>query len=236
MQIETQSPVIQFKEDGNNSIFENKSRGKNLSAHNEKSDKSNHPKFQYNTEGYHYSYEKINLKYTSKDGDRFELSYNNEKVNTFVANISETDQEENKLFNNLFEKLNEYILEQERHLLEILFGENTPLKASNTENKEIQTSGSSLEQNIPEYWNAENTSQRIVDFATSFSSLSNKDTGEYGEMMIEAVKKGFEEANAILGNLPDAVGELISETQRLTFEKLDAWISENTSKEYAVAA
>jgi len=92
------------------------------------------------------------------------------------------------------------------------------------------------EASVPEYWNAENTSQRIVDFATSFYEGSGQDVKEFGDKIVQAVKQGFEDANKILGNLPGAAGELTSNTQELTLEKLDRWIAENSNEEFALAA
>jgi len=135
-------------------------------------------------------------------------------------------------FQEIFDKIEEYIDNQNQRILEILFRIFNKDDSNIISNKLSPDVSSEL--NIPEYWNAENTSQRIVDFATSFFDIAGMEGEEYGAMMMEAVKKGFEEANAILGNLPGAAGELISETQQLTIDKLNAWIADHT--QIAVAA
>jgi hypothetical protein len=79
---------------------------------------------------------------------------------------------------------------------------------------------------IPEYWNAENTSQRIVDFAVSFYSLFEGNGGEYLDMIKEAIEDGFAQARELLGELPDEVSALVDNTYELVMEKLDAWAIE----------
>ena len=193
------------------------------------------PKFDYSVEGYAYHKEELNIKYQNKDGDFLELTYNSESVHGFKADAAGNTEEDRKYFKELLEQLRDFIMEQERRLLESIFGEGWENGEKTVQTAEGTESSSEL--NIPEYWNAENTSQRIVDFATSFFEISGKDAEEFGKVIIDAVKKGFEEANEILGNsLPGPVAELISDTQRLTLEKLDAWVAENSQPELAAAA
>jgi len=75
---------------------------------------------------------------------------------------------------------------------------------------------------VPEYWNAENTSQRIVDFAMSFRSLaSGLDDEEYIEQMREAVQKGYTLAKKAIGDLPGPSAKLFNDTYNLTMKKFD---------------
>lgn len=78
---------------------------------------------------------------------------------------------------------------------------------------------------VPDYWNAENTSDRIVDFATSFAGIFGDDP-EFAETMVNAVAEGFKQANAFMGELPGAAGKLNHDTQDLVFAKLDKWLEE----------
>lgn len=78
---------------------------------------------------------------------------------------------------------------------------------------------------VPDFWNAENTSDRIVDFATSFAGIFGNDP-EFAETMVDAVAEGFKQAGAILGELPGAAGKLNRDTQDLVFAKLDKWLEE----------
>jgi len=52
---------------------------------------------------------------------------------------------------------------------------------------------------VPEYWNAENTSQRIVDFAMSFWEIHKDDEkfDEYFDDVMGAIEEGFGEAKDI---------------------------------------
>lgn len=58
-----------------------------------------------------------------------------------------------------------------------------------------------LEKDLAEggYWSAEKTAERILDFARS---LAGDDKGKIG-LLRDAVQKGFDEAERILGSLPD---------------------------------
>jgi hypothetical protein len=75
---------------------------------------------------------------------------------------------------------------------------------------------------VPEYWNAENTSERIVDYAMSFRSLApDLNDEEYIEKMRESAIAGFKDAKDILGNLPGSVGKLFNDTYVRTMERFD---------------
>ncbi|HON12136.1 MAG TPA: DUF5610 domain-containing protein, partial [Chitinispirillaceae bacterium] len=84
----------------------------------------------------------------------------------------------------------------------------------------------SSEIEVPEYWNAENTSQRIVDFATSFFD-SFKGAGiDFLNTIKAAIEKGFSEARGMLGAVPKSVSDLTDRTYELVMEKLDKWAVE----------
>ncbi|HLP40135.1 MAG TPA: hypothetical protein VK465_01400 [Fibrobacteria bacterium] len=75
---------------------------------------------------------------------------------------------------------------------------------------------------VPEYWNAENTSDRIVTFATSFAGIFGD--SEFAKTITAAVAEGFAQAEGITGDLPGAAGELRQKTRDLTFGKLEKWL------------
>jgi hypothetical protein len=92
------------------------------------------------------------------------------------------------------------------------------------ETEETEETGNSNEiPGLPEYWNAENTSQRIVDFAISFSGMFEGEGSEFVETMKSAIDEGFKQARDILGNLPGQVGDLVNDTYELVMKKLDNW-------------
>lgn len=85
---------------------------------------------------------------------------------------------------------------------------------------------------VPEYWNAENTSQRIVDFAMSFRSLAPELTDDdYIQQVREAVVAGFRESKDMLGDLPGSVGKLFNDTYNLTMKKFDELMRKNETPE-----
>lgn len=90
---------------------------------------------------------------------------------------------------------------------------------------------------LKEYFSPENTSQRIVDFATSFFSLylqnhENEEGGtedklnDFMELVKGAIDKGFERAREILENMPKPVEEQMNETYDMVQLKLDSWKEE----------
>lgn len=94
---------------------------------------------------------------------------------------------------------------------------------------------------VPEEWNAENTSQRIVDFALQFRGVA-KEQGLTDEEFItqikEAVTQGFRLAKQDLGSIPSQSAKLFNDTFELSMKKLDdafAGFSAEESPEPAVA-
>jgi hypothetical protein len=78
------------------------------------------------------------------------------------------------------------------------------------------------EAKVPEYWNAENTSQRIVDFAMGFRGLAPElSDEEYIKQVREAVEKGYSLAKKGLGDLPGPSAKLFNNTYNLTMKKFD---------------
>ncbi|MDR2582389.1 MAG: DUF5610 domain-containing protein [Fibromonadaceae bacterium] len=78
------------------------------------------------------------------------------------------------------------------------------------------------ESKVPDYWNAENTSQRIVDFAMSFRGLATElSDEEYIEQVRAAVEKGYKLAKKDLGDLPGPTAKLFNNTYNLTMSKFD---------------
>lgn len=100
----------------------------------------------------------------------------------------------------------------------------TPDEAGNAQAEDCEAG-------IPEYWNAENTSDRIVHFATQMAEIAGEDS-EFAETIIQAVTDGFDQANAMTGPLPGAAGKLNEKTRELTFSKLSKWLEERKAKSY----
>jgi hypothetical protein len=85
--------------------------------------------------------------------------------------------------------------------------------------------------NVPEYWNAENTSQRIVDFAMSFRSLAPElSDEEYIAQVRSAVQLGYKLAKKDVGSLPGQSAKLFNDTYGLTMKKFDDLVAQAQKK------
>ncbi|MCL2283619.1 MAG: hypothetical protein FWC26_09930 [Fibromonadales bacterium] len=91
---------------------------------------------------------------------------------------------------------------------------------------ELEKNGEVKAADIPEYWNAENTSQRIVDFAMSFRGLAPElSDEEYINQVRAAVEEGYRLAKKDLGDLPGPSAKLFNDTYNLTMSKFDDLIA-----------
>jgi hypothetical protein len=85
---------------------------------------------------------------------------------------------------------------------------------------------------VPDYWNAENTSDRIVHFATQMAEITGMDLKEFGEIIKKAVSKGFDQAGEATGELTGAAAKLNKDTKDLVFSKLSNWLEDHADKPY----
>ncbi len=170
----------------------------------------------------YYSSDTLSVEYTNKDGDTVSLSMEHVEYQKAMLSFSgDTDSAEWK---QIVDKVKEEFLHfQEQIIQKFIASINGE---ENVEPGGETTAASGEIEGLPEYWNAENTSQRIVDFATSFYGVAESGGKEYYEMMRNAIEEGFNQAMGILGELPDAVGNLANNTFDLAMEKLDAWAAE----------
>ncbi len=167
---------------------------------------------------HYYQSESLSLSFSNQDGDTVTLSMEHVQMQeAMVALEGHSDSSEwKKVVEDIKNQFLSFKEEVIKSFIESLEGE--PSKGVNkTEAPEIP--------GLPEYWNAENTSQRIVDFATSFYGVAEAMGEDYYELMRGAIEEGFSQALGILGEMPDAVNNLVQETYDLTMEKLDAWAS-----------
>lgn len=72
-----------------------------------------------------------------------------------------------------------------------------------------------------DYWSAENTAGRLVDFATSL--FAGGDRSAHAEKMAAAMEQGYREAREAFGG---ALPEIARQTVDLARERLDAWAKE----------
>lgn len=92
----------------------------------------------------------------------------------------------------------------------------------------------SVIEKLKEYFSPENVAQRIFDFATAYygkGSFAGEDTPQlrerYRNFIMPAIERGFAEALAILGEMPDEVMEGINTTHDLIVMRFDDFVQGN---------
>jgi hypothetical protein len=153
----------------------------------------------------------------NKDGDSVTLSM--EHVEYQKALLAINGDADAEYWKDIVDKVKEEFLMLKENIIKKIIaslgGPAEEQEAEEVEPAEIE--------GLPEYWNAENTSQRIADFATSFYGLTQCGGKEYYEMMRGAIEQGFNQAMGMLGELPDEVNNLAQNTYDLALQKLEAW-------------
>lgn len=86
---------------------------------------------------------------------------------------------------------------------------------------------------VPDEWGADQTSQRIVDFAAAFKgSAKGMSDEDFVAAIRKAIQDGFRSAKGDLKELPGASAKLFNDTYEATMKKLDellaSWQSEET--------
>lgn len=167
----------------------------------------------------YYSASKMILHYSNKDGDTISLQVDQiEYQKSLIVQGQTSDSAAwNEIVKNIRDEFDQLHINLLKKLLEDLDGK-SPKTQGNAPSIEID--------GLPEYWNAENTSQRIVDFATSFYGIAESTGKEYFHLIRSAIEEGFNQAREILGELPDEVSELTKRTYELVMEKLDNWAAQ----------
>jgi len=88
---------------------------------------------------------------------------------------------------------------------------------------------------LNDYMSPESVAGRIVDFIKALYGLyltqngedeSHEKFEEFFRMILEGVERGFREARALLGFIPDSVNSLIDETYNKVMEYLSTWREE----------
>lgn len=182
--------------------------------------------------GEYYSSKSIDISYTSKDGDSVILNAQSIEYGKF--NIQAAVENREKDIEKFIKYIQNNIEKMQKHFMRSLHLNNDPSTTEVFEGEKSEEASIAL----PEYWNAENTSQRIVDFAVSFIDLFSGSDTEYLSMIRNAIDEGFKQAKELLGELPDQVQSLIDDTYALVTEKLDTWANEqgkNSKNEAAVS-
>lgn len=165
----------------------------------------------------YYKSTSMEFSYTSKDGDTVSFSMESVEYSKQIMDVEASGSEED------MKKLVDFIKESYQDMKKDLikaFLKSTGVDVAESDvdvPKEIKAA------EVPEYWNAENTSQRIVDFATSFFNAFEGAGEEFLATIKDAIGEGFKQAREMLGELPSEVNQLVDDTYSLVMEKLSAW-------------
>jgi gas vesicle protein len=165
-----------------------------------------------------YSKQTLDIEFTSKDGDKVSLSLESLQYQKTMlqVDVSGSPDDMNKIIDFLKQQFKSMKEELIKSFIESQGGKvddtTTPAQVDKTQATAV-----------PEYWNAENTSQRIVDFATQFLDAFKGSGEEFLTAIKNAIDDGFKQAKDLLGDLPDKVNTLVSDTYDLVMQKLDKW-------------
>jgi hypothetical protein len=171
---------------------------------------------------YAYSYETVSLSYESKDGDMVTFQWEQTRLQELNAEISAQKNQKH-----LSDKLVGEIIDEIKKLQQSVVS-----RLINTiDGKTEKVEQVKPDMELPEYWNAENTSQRIVDFALSFYEMFEGDKEEYASIITNAIEEGFNQAREMLGELPESVSSLVDSTYELVMEKLENWVNGRSGEE-----
>ena len=170
-----------------------------------------------------YSSQGLSINYSSGDGDTLSLSAGAVSLQSAVsaANNDPTDDSLKKIIADIkdeYEKMKSSIVNT-------LFGQNqkgTDQTAADVKDPRSFDETTAIP-GLPDYWNADNTSQRIVDFATSFLSAFKGSGSQFVDTIKNAIDQGFSDAEGVLGNTPDAIDQLTAKTHALVMDKIDQW-------------
>lgn len=178
----------------------------------------------------------FSFEFASKDGDKVlfsmeSLEYQKTKLSLNANDLSDEDMK------NLVKEIKEEFHELKKAIIEKFVEAMTGKETGSNKTEDVAESEIELE--IPEYWNAENTSERIVQFAISFFGSFEGASEEFLAKIKGAIEDGFNQAKEILGSMPDAVGKLTNETYDLVMKKLDEWaqsVNANSEQDEPVEA
>ena len=157
------------------------------------------------------------LDFTSQDGDRVTFSSQSLQYQKTVLQIEADGSPED------MNKIVDYIKKQYASMKDELTKSLLKGVNGNVDDTQDASATPPTQDAVPEYWNADNTSQRIVDFATSLLDSFKGKGEDFLAMIKDAIDKGFKEAKDAFGKLPDSVAKLVGDTHDLVMQKLDKW-------------
>jgi hypothetical protein len=170
------------------------------------------------------STQSMNIQFTSKDGDTvsFSLESMQYQKSMLQINASGSSGDTDKIMDFIKQQFKSMKAELVKSFIESQGG-----KVDDTGSTAPAQTGKTADAAVPAYWNAENTSQRIVDFATQFLNAFNGSSEDFLDKIKGAIEDGFKQAEGELGKLPDQVSSLVNDTHDLVMQKLDKWAEAN---------
>jgi gas vesicle protein len=165
-----------------------------------------------------YSKQTLDIEFTSKDGDKVSLSMESLQYQKSTLQVDASGSPED------MQKIIDYLKDQYKSMREAVMKAFVESQGGTFDGTQAPTKiDNSQEPAVPEYWNAENTSQRIVDFATQLLGAFKGSGEDFLKTIKGAIDEGFKQATDQLGKLPDQVSKLVSDTHDLIMQKLDKW-------------
>jgi hypothetical protein len=172
-----------------------------------------------------YSINTMTLNYSNDDGDSVSLSASS--VDYQKAILAANDDTSSESWQKIIDEIKDEYIKMKGAIVDKMFGGNEDKTQQVSDPRAFDETKAIS--GLPDYWNAENTSQRIVDFAVSFAGMFQGGDDKFVTMIKDAIEKGFSQAKDILGKMPDAVGKLTDKTYALVMDKIDKWASDRTS-------
>ena len=155
------------------------------------------------------------MEFNNADGDRVSLRY--ESIEYQKVAMSASSSSNGIEWENVLEGVRDQFMSLQQRLIESFIRSTGGEVAEETKTVEVKAA------QVPDYWNAENTSQRIVDFATAFYASFEGQGEEFLDRIRSAIEEGFSQARHMMGSVPGPVAKLTSDTYELVMAKLDAW-------------
>jgi hypothetical protein len=172
-----------------------------------------------------YSMNNLMVSYTSADGDSVSLSASS--VDYQKAILTANGDTSSEDWQKIIDQIKDEYVKMKGSIVTTMFGGSDGKAQEVSDPRKFDESKAIP--GLPEYWNAENTSQRIVDFATSFIGMFDGSDTEFVSMIKDAIEKGFSQAKDVLGNMPDEVSKLTDKTHALVMDKIDKWASDRAA-------
>lgn len=171
-------------------------------------------------EAYGWQSETYEVKAKNSDGDSWESSGNQYSSAGYSVTAEVSGKGD---LSGVFSQIESFLKDQEEKMAK-LWREH--LKGSSPVSLDPTATSSPTDALVPEYWNAENTSERIFQFATQFYEASGLSKEEYTEKITAAIKRGYKDARDMLGNLDPATSKLLEDTHQMTLDKVAKWAAQ----------